>query len=109
MSVDILEGLRAKEEEISAIIEEARLKASSIREAAVRRAKEIKTAREIEAHSIISEAGREQERIMREEAASVESKSIEAAKALRVKGTSRLEEAAIDVVRIVSGPYKGPA
>ena len=109
MSADILEGLRVKEEEMAVVIEEARLKAVAIREAVVRQAKEIKTAREIEAQALIREAGVEQDRLMRQEAGDIEAKALETAKALTVKGASRLEEAVEYVVRIVSGRYKGHA
>ncbi|MEK6759206.1 MAG: V-type ATPase subunit subunit G family protein [Deltaproteobacteria bacterium] len=109
MSADILEGLRIKEEEMAVVIEEARLKAVAIREAAVRQAKEIKTAREIEAQALIREAGVEQDRLMRQEAGDIEAKALETANGLTVKGASRLEEAVEGVVRIVSGPYKGHA
>lgn len=109
MSADILEGLRAKEEEMAVLIEQARLKAAAIMEAAVRQAKEIKTAREIEAQALIREAGAEQDRLMRQEAAALEAKALETAKGLTVKGGSRLEEAVECVVRIVSGQYKGHA
>lgn len=107
MSTDILEGLRAKEEEMAAMIEQARLKAVAIRESAVRQAKEIKTAREIEAQALIREAAVEQESLMRQEAGEVEAKALETAKALTVKGGSRLEEAVEFVVRTVSGQLKG--
>ncbi len=109
MSTDILEGLRAKEEEMAAIIEQARLKAIAIREAAVRHAKEIKTAREIEAQALIRSAAIEQESLMRQEAGEVEAKAVEAAKALRAQGASSLEEAVEFVVRTVSGQHKGHA
>lgn len=109
MSADILEGLRVKEEEMAVVIEDARLKAAAIRESAVRQAKEIKTAREIEAQALIREVGTEQDRIMRQEAATLEAQALETAKGLTIKGGSRLEEAVKEVIRIVSGPYKGHA
>lgn len=109
MSTDILEGLRAKEEEMAVVIEQARLKAVAMREAAVRQAKEIKTAREIEAQALIREAAIEQESLMRQEVGEVEAKAIEAARALTDKGTLRLEEAVELVVRTVSGQHKGHA
>lgn len=107
MSTDILEGLRAKEEEMAALIEQARLKAVAIRESAVRQAKEIKTAREIEAQALIREAAIEQESLMRQEADAVEAQAQETARTLRAKGGSRLEEAVEFVVRTVSGLHKG--
>lgn len=107
MSADILEGLRVKEEEMAALIYQARLKAAAIREAALRQAKEIKTAREIEAQALIREAGAEQDRLMRQDAAKVEAEAQETAKTLAGKGGLRLEEAVECVVRIVSGQYKG--
>lgn len=109
MSTDILEGLRVKEEEMAVVIEDARLKGVAIREAALRQAKEIKTAREIEAQALIREAGAEQDRLMRQEAAALEAKALETAKGLTIKGSSRLEEAIEEVVRVVSGQYKGHA
>ncbi len=102
MAEDILEQLKSKEDEMEALINEARRKASSIKEDALRKAKEIKSARmketEEEFSGIIAR---------KTEAAALEAASIEAdagARAGKLRGlvAEQKDKAVKEVVRFIN-------
>ncbi|MBI5810257.1 MAG: hypothetical protein HZB21_03595 [Deltaproteobacteria bacterium] len=103
MPVDILDMLKEKEKEMEALINEAKNKASFIREEAVKRAKEIKAAElkemdaEIEALKAMEEA-----RIM-EEVSCFEAKAKEEAEGFKRSEEGKRARAIKEAVRIIMG------
>lgn len=108
MPDDILAELRAKEEELEARINEARREAASIREAA------LKSARESRALSISGLEGElkafadSRIREMNEEAARVEEKGREEASRLKALGESNFEKAVEEVMKFIRVQRGGP-
>ena len=108
MPDDILAELRAKEEELEARINEARREAASIREAA------LKSARELRAGSISGLEGElkafadSRTREMNEEAASIEEKGREEALRLKALGERNFERAVEEVMKFIRVQRGGP-
>ena len=104
MPEDILAELRAREEEMEALINEARKEASRIREEALRSARELKESRrkesEEEARSLEA-AGSE---AAGKEAMMIVEEGEKEAGELRGKGDRNIEKAVSEVVRFLKSP-----
>lgn len=107
MPEDILSELRAREEEMEELINEARRQAARIREEASRSARELKESKlreaEEEARGIESSGRAAIER----EAMGVEEEGRREAEALRLKGEGNRDRAVAEVVRFLAGTGAG--
>ena len=108
MAEDILNEIRAREEEMEALINDARGQAASIREAA------LKSARELRARSL-SELEEELKSIsdgklteMKEEAARIEEQGRREAEKLKVLGEKNFEKVVEEVMRFIREPGGAP-
>ncbi|MBI2414131.1 MAG: hypothetical protein HYV24_13085 [Deltaproteobacteria bacterium] len=103
MAVDILEELKRKEEAMEALINDAKKRASAIREASLKSAKELKAVKlkDIEAElSLLSEAS---EKGLKHEISSIEEAGKRDAEALKKKGEANREKAIEEVMRTLTG------
>jgi len=101
MAVDILAGLRAKEDELEARVNEARREAASIREAALKSAREKKAAAFLELETEIESFVEARTKEMTAEAAVIEEKGREEAARLRAVGERNFEKAVDEIVRLI--------
>lgn len=102
MSEDILEKLKSKEDEMEALINEARRKTASIREEALKKAKEIKSAKMKEMEAELAGFAGGKREAYAEEAAAIEKDAAKRAGELKEKGVSRKDEAVKAVVRFIN-------
>ncbi|MCC6501572.1 MAG: hypothetical protein IT362_00365 [Deltaproteobacteria bacterium] len=107
MPEDILAELRAKEVELEARINEARREASSIREAALKSARDIKAAGASELEGELKAFIDERTREMNDEAASIEEKGRQEALRLKEIGERNFERAVEEVVKFIKQPRGG--
>jgi vacuolar-type H+-ATPase subunit H len=105
MPEDILAELRAKEDEMEALLGDARRQAASIREAAQKSARELKSrsrsALEAELKSISDEKTRE----MKEEAGKIEEQGRMDAEKLKARGEKNFEKVVKEVMRFIKEPH----
>ena len=102
MAEDILEQLKSKEDEMEALINEARRKASSIKEDALRKAKEIKSARMKETEEEFSGIIARKREAAALEAASIEADAEARAGELKRISVARSDDAVKEVVRFIN-------
>jgi len=102
MAEDILEQLKSKEDEMEALINEARKKAASIREEALKKAKEIKSAKIKETEAELAGFAGKKREAAELEAASIEKDAVKRAEELKKKGVARKDEAVKAVVRFIN-------
>lgn len=107
MPEDILAELRAKEVELEARINEARGQAASIREAALRGARDIKAAGALELDSGLKAFIDARTGEMNDEAASIEEKGRQEALRLKEIGERNFERAVEEVVKFIKQPRGG--
>lgn len=101
MAGDILAELRAKEDELEARVNEARREAASIREAALKSAREKKAAAFSELETEITSFVEARTKEMNEEAAAIEEKGRGEAARLRGVGERNFEKAVDEIVRLI--------
>lgn len=101
MAGDILAELRAKEDELEARVNEARREAASIRETALKSAREMKAAAVLELESELKSFVEARTKEMNEEAAVIEEKGREEAARLRAVGERNFEKAVDGIVKLV--------
>lgn len=101
MPEDILDRLKEKEDEMESLINEARGRASLIREEAARRAKEIKNARLNEIDSEVKEASIREEEHIRKEVFNIEEEARSSIGELRRRGAERKGKAVKEVIRYI--------
>jgi len=101
MAGDILAELRAKEDELEARVNVARREAASIREAALKSAREKKAAAFSELDSELKSFVEARTKEMNEEAAVIEEKGREEASRLRAVGERNFEKAVDEIVRLI--------
>lgn len=103
MSVDILEELKKKEEAMEALINEAKKRASVIREASIKSARELKAVRLREIDAELKGLSDKSEEGLKKEVSSIEEAGKRDAEALEQKGEARKEKAIEEVMRTLSG------
>lgn len=108
MPEDILEKLRSKEAQMEALLSETRAKASIIKEAAVKKAKELKTAKIIELEEDLRKAYEKQDALVKSEAAAIDGQAEKMALELKEKGVRNMDWAVEKVYRIIAGAEGGP-
>lgn len=105
MAEDILAGLRAKEEEMEALLKGARQEAASVREAALKSARELKDRSRAE---LEEELRRTYEARIREaalEAERIEEQGRVEAERLRARGERNFEKVVSEVMRFIKEPH----
>ena len=103
MPEDILSDLKAKEDELDALVESARLKAASIREGARRKADEIKAAHASSIEAELEVLRREHDKSITGEVEKIERASGGAVDELRALCVKNMDRAVSDVIRLISG------
>lgn len=103
MPEDILEELKAKEEEMEALINDAKRRASVIKEGAVKAARELKSASLRDMEKDIKELASRDEAAITEEVKRIEEESKKSAEGLKIKGLSMRDKAVEEVIRIITG------
>lgn len=101
MSEDILERLKSKELEMEEFLNEARRKAASIKEDALRTAREVRSARTKEMERELSEQAVMEKEAALKEAQSIEKEAVKLAGDLKKKGEARKDKAVAGVVRFI--------
>ncbi|MBI1912546.1 MAG: hypothetical protein HYS21_11170 [Deltaproteobacteria bacterium] len=101
MPEDILEKLRAKEEEMEALINDARKKAAIIREGAAKTAKELKADRIREIEEELKRISSIAEVEMQKEVARIEEQAQKDVEDIRKKGAERKDKAVKEVIKAV--------
>lgn len=103
MAIDILDELKRKEEAMEALINDAKKRASAVREASIKSAREQKAVKlkgiEAELKGLSDRSGEGLEK----EVSSIEEAGNKDAEALEQKGEARKEKAIEEVMRILSG------
>lgn len=102
---NIIDKLKAKEEEMDALINETRKKAASIKEEALRRAKEVRESKAAELEREIQSTITSGEEDIKSELNDIEVKARMEAAALRQKGAEKLSAAIEYVMRIAAGGF----
>lgn len=103
MAVDILEELKKKEEAMEALISEAKKRASAVREASAKSAKELKAVKLREIDAELKALSDKFEDGLKEEISSIEEAGRKDAGTLKEKGEARKEKAIEEVMRTLSG------
>lgn len=103
MAGDILEELKAKEEEMEALINDSKKRAAIIREAAVKNAREIKGAKIREIDAELKKRAEIFEEDMRREIEKIEAEGIDRAEDLKSRGEAGREKAIEEVMKVLSG------
>lgn len=103
MNEDIIDRLKVKEEEMEALINEAKKKASGIMEDAVRKARELKNIRIREIDEELRKISAIEEESIRNEAAKIEEEGRMATEDLRRRGEERKDRAVKEVIRFIIG------
>lgn len=102
MAEDILERLKSKEDELEAFINEARKKASSIKEEALKKAKGIRSAKMKEIELVLAEFAEKEKEAAVKEAAAITKNAANQAEGLKKKGAAQKEKAVEVVVRFIN-------
>lgn len=105
MPEDILAGLRAKEEEMEALLAGARREAASIREAALASARSLKEKRRSELDSELEKSYEAGMRETVEEAGRIEEEGRLTAERLKAKGERNFEKTVAEVMRYIREPH----
>jgi len=103
MPEDILSDLKAKEDELDALVEAARLKAASIRDEARRKADELKAAHASSIEAELETLRLEREKATGEEVEKIERASDAAVEELKALCGKNMDRAISDVTRLISG------
>jgi vacuolar-type H+-ATPase subunit H len=98
---DVLDRLKHKEDEMEAQIQEARTRASSIKDEALKKVREIKSARQNELDSEIEKIVASRTGEIDAEVAGIEEQALTDAEELRDKGLKRADEAVLEGVRFI--------
>lgn len=104
MPEDILAELRVKEEEMEALINDARREAASIREAALKSGRELRARSLAELESRLKSVFDEKTAEMKAEAARIEDEGREEAESLRARGERNFEKVVEEVMRFITEP-----
>lgn len=105
MPEDILAGLRAKEEEMEALLNNARREAASIREAALQSARSLKEKLRSELEEELKKTYESRMKETLEEAGRIEEEGRIEAERLREKGEKNLGKVVAEVVSFVKGHH----
>ena len=103
MPGDILEELKRKEEEMEALINGSRKMAFTIRETALKNARELKASRQSEIDRELKERAASFEEGLKKEIEGIEEAGRRDAESLKDAGRARMETAIEDVVKALSG------
>ncbi|GMR05411.1 MAG: hypothetical protein BMS9Abin24_229 [Thermodesulfobacteriota bacterium] len=103
MPEDILSDLRAKEDELDALVEAARLKAASIREEALRKAGELKDRYASRIEAELEEIRVARDKVTQEEVARIEREADAAVQELRALCVKKMDRAVKEVIRFIDG------
>jgi vacuolar-type H+-ATPase subunit H len=104
MPEDILSELRAKEEELEALINGARREAASIREAAQKSARELRAQSLAELETRLKRDFDEKTAEMKAEAAKIEDDGRRESESLRARGERNFEKVVEEVMRFITEP-----
>lgn len=103
MPEDILSDLKAKEDELDALVESARLKAASIKDGARRKAGDIKASHASSIEAELEGLRRAHEKATAEEVEKIERASDCAVEELRALCAKNMGRAVSDVTRLING------
>lgn len=103
MADDIIEKLRTKEEEMETLLLETRKQAAIIKEAAIKRAKELKTAKLIEMEEGLRKASEKEDAVIAAEADAIDKEGQRLALELKAKGERNMDRAVEAAVRSIMG------
>ncbi|OGP13314.1 MAG: hypothetical protein A2052_03475 [Deltaproteobacteria bacterium GWA2_54_12] len=104
MSEDILSELRAKEEEMEALLNDARRQAASIREAALKSARELRSRSLSELEGELKSISDEKTNEMKQEAGKIEEQGRNEAEKLKARGEKNFEKVVEEVMRFIREP-----
>jgi vacuolar-type H+-ATPase subunit H len=104
MPEDILAELRVKEQEMEALINGARREAASIREAALKSARELRAKSLAELDSGLKSVFDEKTEEMKAEAARIEDEGRKESESLRARGEGNLGKVVEEVMRFITEP-----
>lgn len=109
MPEDILAELRAKEEEMEALLEQARKQAASIRDEASRTARGIRESARSGSMEEVRAFEEAERALIEDEAGKIEEKGRQEAQELRAKGERNMEKVVAEVMRFLMEPLSGGA
>lgn len=99
---DVLDRLKSKEDEMEARIQEARTRASAIKDEAARKAREIRTERARALDAEVDAISAERRREIDAEVAAVDARAEQDAAELRKKGLERIDPVVAEAVRFIT-------
>ena len=102
MAEDILEQLKSKEDEMEALINEARKQAASMKENALKKAKEIRSAKIKETEQELAGIFARRKEAASREAAAIEADAVARAAGLRQTVAAQRDRAVKEVVRFIN-------
>lgn len=105
MPEDILAELRAKEEEMEALLGDARRQAASIRDAATKSARELRSRSLSELEQELKSISDGKTRDMKQEAAKIEDEGRRDAERLKARGEKNFEKVVEEVMRFIRDPH----
>jgi len=103
MPQDMLSDLKAKEEELDALIEGARQKAASIREQARKKVDEIRASHAAAIEQELTELRKKKDERIRAEVAGIEKQSETEVEDLKARCEANIDRAVAEVTRLISG------
>lgn len=105
MPEDILAELRAKEEEMETLLGDARQQAASIREAALKSARELRSKSLLELEGELKSISDEKMNEMKQEAGKIEDRGRKDAERLKAHGEKNFEKVVEEVMRFIRDPH----